>query len=514
MAPEGGSSLIGTIFKVSCFIVFLVLFLYVLTVAIISPMLFVQYNQALVDATLNSGDVTMDWTVVYPQPIGDTIWILTEANVTFTQTGPLEAKLKAANFTVMWEGQLIGYMLTPENDFPGGNKPVTFHQFTNLTILNVAAYREQASIVANGGQISWRFEGDVKASIEQYGFTLDFDVYMSKDVTITGRAPFNMTSFGIEPLSGTNDTLVSVSTQTFINPSNIGLMGFGDITLDIYSEDGIFIGNGFVDDFNLYIGKNVQNNVRSTAVLTETSRPAIEKMFSKWGMGISQKLRAVGPVSSSLGFYPLYNTSDQWVTVAPNTQPLIQQVYLGAGGSAGIMQTLVNPVNVEVSSSEIIFKTEIPRLSNGALVAFKLSKTFQRESCPATTDGPILTYSTPEYPLILEPLGVANYTMGTATPNNCQNFIPLAICCGFANGTFASPNSFFPPIPLGTNTFSVSAAGSTLIKIFDFAFNQVYSQEDIPTYCLLESYTPVSCNLYFDTICMVGFPGQTVDDCS
>jgi len=330
-------------------------------------------------------------------------------------------------------------------------------------------------------------------------------VFMTKDIPVVGKSPVNMQSFGIQPLKGLPNVLYSVSNQTFFNPSNIGAKNLGNVTMDVYSDDGIYIGEAFIQDLNLAIGPNSQPNIVSSAILTDKSRPAIEKMFSKWAMGIDQKFRVKGPTSATSGFYPLYNTSDQEFTVVANKIPLVTNAIIS---QINPVQTLINPTNMDIKNSDVLFSVTVPPLSNGLYVAFNVSFPFQASyACPSSEEGILLGYAGPG--------GTNSVSDSFILPANssfttqfqplvgtqfCLDLIPIATCCGLGQGVFSG-------IPNTTDTFFVNVEGHVTIGIEEFSFRQYYRQDNVLTTCKgLTPGIPSLCGLV-SAICEVPGPG-------
>jgi hypothetical protein len=312
-----------------------------------------------------------------------------------------------------------------------------------------------------------------------------------------------MKSFNIQPIKGTPTTLYSVSNQSFINPSNIGCQNLGNVTMDIYDSDNVYIGEAFIENLDLKIGPNFQQNIVSSANKTEKNQAAIEKMFSNWGMGIDQQFRAFGPTWASSGFYPLYNTSNQHFTVVGNKIPLIQNAYIGNQGLYPY-QTIVNPTNKNITNSDMVFTARVLPLPNGNYISY--NNTFYGLTCPSSSEGFLLGYQTIDgffnESFVLPASGNINLTFSPLTTEYCLNWGPLAVCCGLLSGLYTGYQN-------SNNSFVVHVGGYVTITVEEFTFRQYY-QQDVLLSCNFQ-YSTSYCPVFVKNICQVPGPGLTCD---
>eukprot|EP01101_Sappina_pedata_P008494 TRINITY_DN4722_c0_g1_i1.p1 TRINITY_DN4722_c0_g1~~TRINITY_DN4722_c0_g1_i1.p1 ORF type:complete len:533 (+),score=207.08 TRINITY_DN4722_c0_g1_i1:85-1683(+) len=452
----------------SIFLVVLMLFIFTVIIAIVTPIALNIVNQNVAQNILNSASITFH-SMNLTNPTFNS-WMVT-SNVTMYQTGAIAGTVAATQVLASYKGEPFATMDLPEIQMLPNNHPLTFIQVANMTIFNNRVYQAQAFQVISGNPVYLFFEGNLTVTATQMGLTMSFDVYLAKEVYIPAGAPKNIIAYDVVATNGTDTVLTNIVTQSLENTGIISVTGMDRVYLETWTLDGKYkIGDCIIDDFHMYTGLNVDGGIVSTMNKTAENAHIIEQILSDYSMGKDTQMRIRGPVKTIPERPFLYDVSDLVVTLKGNpVNQLIYNVKL-AVPSFNPVETLFNPLNLNITQNNVVFDVKQLPFDGNKYLAFDFTYKGTSMSCPTSDNVGTLAQMNNT---IIEANSTAQMTLiSQSMQSPCEAFLAVAACCYLDKN---SPHSM---------SFMTSTSGTFDISIQNFTYTQTYSQEGFPTLCV------------------------------
>eukprot|EP01097_Dermamoeba_algensis_P007394 TRINITY_DN4664_c0_g1_i1.p1 TRINITY_DN4664_c0_g1~~TRINITY_DN4664_c0_g1_i1.p1 ORF type:complete len:542 (-),score=103.73 TRINITY_DN4664_c0_g1_i1:105-1730(-) len=498
------------------FLLLTILVVYLLLIAVLSPILWTKYNSAIAQNSLNAAVITFD-RLLLKDPTATSVTVV--STITLSQTGSMAATLHDSIVDVRYQGDLIGTLTLPSHQLNGDNVATTFEQESTLNISSAENFKKAARSLLSGETISWRLTGQVQLTVK-IGLSLTFDLRLDKEVLIPGKALTNLKAYDIQIVKGINGQLVCTQTQSFNNPSITSMENLGNLIFELsvpnpakgvqgkkyqgrkqvksskrrrrsswmnLKEDDDFLTVGHLTIFNFSApqGPTTITNTSSVFQLgeNESNNQALVSFLSDWTMGIDQTIRLTGPKNTSTGSEFLLDILDVEATVIGNPDnKLIVSVDFGETDLTAI-QLAHNPLDVAVNQSNFHFDLSLdPSVFGEGQGVSSVLALFGNHSCPSSTNmGKVI---------LVEPLKTIpahqNANLTVQIDSNffgyCDGARMVSVCCLLAQN--------------GRKDFKATVHGQMTTQIGGFTFQQQYSQEAFPISChpnLIKNY----CDLGF-----------------
>jgi len=206
--------------------------------------------------------------------------------------------------------------------------PTSWQMDARLRVHDPVHFRSAVLKVMQGESSTWSISA--KPQVTSMGMT--FNLEMSQDLQIPGISLEQMVTSNIDLVKGSQDSLQTSATTSFMSPSQLELRNLGKTTFALHVLDesagqgrivtGQKIGEVSMEDFSVRRGFNLVDGVGVTLIQSTSSATRIAKLLSDYASGKEQRIVIQGPVLAAAPW--LLNVTTQVATMPGLPKPIVR----------------------------------------------------------------------------------------------------------------------------------------------------------------------------------------------